>query len=208
MKREIEEQEKVIFKSVLIDGKKNRNDDIIPVAEDGLPGIKYKECAPTGCPSRFINPLSMIGSVSLSIPCKIKKLSETAQVPTKNNEDAGWDLYADEDIVIKPQERETIKTNISMEIPNGYVGLIWPRSGLGVKKGIDVFAGVIDPSYRGEIMVCLYNSNHDRTKDLYVKRGDRIAQMLFHIIPQITMVESNELSDTSRKDKGFGSSGD
>jgi len=206
--REIEEQEQIIFKSVLIkDNESNRNDDIFltPIAEDGLPGMRY---TPTGCPPRFINPSSIIGSVNLSIPCKVKKLSETAQIPTKNNEDAGWDLYADEDVVIKPQERETIKTNISMEIPNGYVGLIWPRSGLGVKKGIDVFAGVIDPSYRGEIMVCLYNSNHDRTKDLYVKKGDRIAQMLFHVIPQITMVESNELSDTSRKDKGFGSSGD
>ena len=76
---------------------------------------------------------------------RIKKTSETATIPTKaHDSDAGWDLYADEDVIINPNTQRLISTGISMEIPDGTVGLIWPRSGLAVKNGIDVFAGVVD----------------------------------------------------------------
>ncbi len=95
-------------------------------------------------------------------------------------------------------------TNIAISIPEGYVGLIWPRSGLAAKNGIDVFAGVIDSGYRGEIKVCLYNSSQINFE---INKGDRIAQIIFHKLPQTEMLEVDSLDDSIRGDSGFGSSG-
>ena len=139
----------------------------------------------------------------LSIRCK--RLSEDATIPTRAYEhDAGWDLYASDKTYITPLHRRGVKTSISMAIPEGYVGLIWPRSGLAVKGGVDVFAGVIDSGYRGEIKVCLYNSSEIQ---LEINKGDRIAQILFQEIPQTTIVEVDDLNDSKRGHGGFGSSG-
>jgi dUTP pyrophosphatase len=93
---------------------------------------------------------------------------------------------------------------VSFEIPEGYVGLVWPRSGLSVKRGIDVLAGVIDSGYRGEVRVCLYNTSHDW---LEVKEGDRIAQILFQEVPQFQLQEVDILQNSDRGEGGFGSSG-
>jgi dUTP pyrophosphatase len=148
---------------------------------------------------------------------KVKLLHEDAKVPTKaNKSDAGWDLYAIEDVTINGGERKTVKTGISIEIPEGYAGLIWPRSGLAVKKGIDVLAGVIDQGYRGEIMVCLFNSTiplplfetpQDENVQVRIKKGDRIAQILFHETYQFKMHAVSELTTSERGGSGFGSSG-
>ena len=90
---------------------------------------------------------------------KVKKLIKHAMIPTKNNRyDAGWDLYAAEDVTINAGEQALISTGIALEMPNEYCGLIWSRSGLAVKQGIQVMAGVIDSSYRGEIKVCYQRS--------------------------------------------------
>jgi dUTP pyrophosphatase len=137
-----------------------------------------------------------------------KKLCKEATIPTKSHIlDAGWDLYALEDCLIRRGERETVWTGIAMAIPEGCVGLIWPRSGLAAKRGIDVFAGVIDSGYRGNIGVCLYNSD-----SVYeVRRGERIAQMIIHRIPPTRMLEVDGLEsincDQPRGNGGFGSSG-
>ena len=89
-----------------------------------------------------------------SMQIKIKKLSPTAITPTKAHiTDAGYDLYSDEDVCVGPGERKLIKTGISFEIPNGYVGLIWPRSGLSYKKGIDVLGGVIDSGFLDSVEI-------------------------------------------------------
>jgi dUTP pyrophosphatase len=129
-----------------------------------------------------------------------------AKLPTKSYEnDGGWDLYANEDTLINPGRRAIVRTGIKMEIPNGYVGLIWPRSGLSVKKGIDILAGVIDASYRGEIMVCLLNTDVDF--DVRISKGDRIAQILFQEVPLVQMVKVNHLENTLRGEGGFGSTG-
>jgi len=134
-----------------------------------------------------------------------KYLTETAQMPTKANKtDAGFDLYADEDKFIFGNKRTTIKTGISLEMPDNLAGLIWPRSGLSVKKGIDVLAGVIDSGYRGEIMVCLYNTSDE---DVEIKRGDRIAQMIFQEVPVISLQLREELGSSQRGSNGFGSTG-
>ena len=137
---------------------------------------------------------------------KIKKLNNNAVNPTKSNtSDAGWDLYSSEETRdIPPGYRALIKTGISMEIPEGFVGLIWPRSGLAVKSGIDVFAGVVDAGYRGEVGVCLFNSSK---QEVQIKQGDRIAQILFQSVPQFSLVETTELTNTNRGSGGFGSTG-
>jgi dUTP pyrophosphatase len=132
-------------------------------------------------------------------------LSDDAIIPTRAYEyDAGWDLYCAEKLYIIPSRRRVVSTNIAISIPEGYVGLIWPRSGLAVKKGIDVFAGVIDSGYRGEIKVCLYNSSE---VSLEINKGDRVAQIIFHKLPQTEMLEVDSLDDSIRGDGGFGSSG-
>jgi dUTP pyrophosphatase len=136
---------------------------------------------------------------------RVKTLDDKARIPTKSNhQDAGWDLYASEDSLIKPNHRTLIKTGVALEIEQGFVGLIWPRSGLAVKSGVDVFAGVIDAGYRGEIGVCLFNSSDT---EVYIKQGDRIAQVLFQEVPEFTLQKSDNLESTSRGDGGFGSSG-
>jgi dUTP pyrophosphatase len=137
---------------------------------------------------------------------KVLLNSALAKAPTKtNNSDAGWDLYSIEEKDIKARTRSVIRTGIHLEIPNNMAGLIWPRSGLSVKHGIDVLAGVIDSGYRGEIMVCLYNTSE---YDVMVHHGDRIAQIIFQEVPDVTMlVVSDTLGTSQRGDHGFGSSG-
>lgn len=136
----------------------------------------------------------------------VKLLNKDAKMPTKaHDSDAGWDLYATEDVNIENGKRETVKTGVSMAIPDGYVGLIWPRSGLSVKSGVDVLAGVIDASYRGEIMVCLLNT--DQNNWVNIRKGDRIAQILFQEVPKFRLYQVAELDATKRAEGGFGSSG-
>ncbi len=142
---------------------------------------------------------------------KVKLLSKNAKVPTRSNtSDAGWDLYSIEDTIIYEGGRKIINTGISIQMPNDFVGLIWPRSGLSVVKGIDVLAGVIDSGYRGEIMVCLQNTNPPQAggfNDVEIKKGDRIAQILFQPVPNMKMVLVDELSDSDRGEDGIGSTG-
>ena len=88
------------------------------------------------------------------------------------------------------------------------VGLIWPRSGLAVKKGIDVFAGVVDSGYRGEVKVCLFNAGSVwSVPSVSIAKGDRIAQILFQPVPSFQLQEVDSLSTTQRGEGGFGSSG-
>ena len=137
---------------------------------------------------------------------KVKSLSENSRLPTKaNKSDAGFDLYSSEDIQIPSGERVMVSTSIALAIHDGCVGLIWPRSGMAVKQGVDVFAGVIDAGYRGEVKVCLYNSGKDAVE---IKIGDRIAQLLVQRLANCTLAFTyGELDDTERGDGGFGSSG-
>lgn len=136
---------------------------------------------------------------------QVQLLNEDAKVPTRANlTDAGFDLYSVEDLIIAPQSRKTVKTGISLEMPDHFAGLIWPRSGLSVKSGIDVLAGVIDSGYRGEIMVCLYNTSKDVVE---IKRGDRIAQIIFQEVPLVSLSLSETLGSSQRGDNGFGSTG-
>lgn len=135
----------------------------------------------------------------------IQKLDPKAKLPSYAHPgDAGMDLFTTEDYTIQPKERHVFKTGVAMEIPDGYVGLIWDKSGLSAKHGLHHFAGVIDSIYRGEIQIVIYNSSDESYE---FKQGDKIAQILIQKVEQVELEEANELSSTSREDKGWGSTG-
>jgi dUTP pyrophosphatase len=121
--------------------------------------------------------------------------------------DAGMDLYSSSDLIINPGERALVPTGLAIAIPNGYVGLIHPRSGLAAKHGISVVnaPGTIDSGYRGEIKVILIN--HDLKTPFEVKKGERIAQIVFQKYEEVILEEVEYLPDTARGDAGFGSTG-
>lgn len=138
-------------------------------------------------------------------PLRFVKLNEDAITPTKANKfDAGFDLYASHGGILEKHTHKLIKTGIAMQIPKGYVGLIWPRSGMAYKYGIDVFAGVIDSGYRGDIGVILYNSQYN---DYNVEKGDRIAQLVLQKVEDFELLEVSDLNNTDRSEAGFGSTG-
>jgi dUTP pyrophosphatase len=139
----------------------------------------------------------------------VKRLSSTAKLPTRGSDfSAGYDLYAslETDVVIYAETRELISTNIALEIPTGYAGIIKPRSGLALRFGIDVLAGVIDSDYRGPVGVILHNEDGD--VPFTVSCGDRIAQIVFIEHGFAEMVEVEDFSDTERGSDGFGSTGE
>ena len=113
-------------------------------------------------------------------------------------------MYASEDVIIEPSERMLVGTDIAMAIPNGYVGLIWDRSGMSTKRGVHRFAGVIDSGYRGEIKVCLWNSSNEHC---VINKGERMAQLLVQPAPPLPLIEVDRLDSTKRGTGGFGSSG-
>ena len=139
---------------------------------------------------------------------KIKKLSPNAVIPTYGSPySAGADLYsAMDEVTIAPHTTTLIKTGIALELPVGFAGLIYARSGLASKRGLAPAnkVGVIDCDYRGEVMVALHNhSNEPQT----VSGGERIAQLVITPYVVADFEEATELSDTVRGEGGFGSTG-
>lgn len=140
---------------------------------------------------------------------RIKKLNENAILPTYGSDcAAGADLYScgGEDIVIKAGQTVLVHTGIALEIPDGYAGFIYARSGIATKRGLAPAnkVGVVDSDYRGEVMVALHNhSNTDQT----IEGGERIAQMVIAPFLKVDFELSDELDDTSRGAGGFGSTG-
>jgi len=137
---------------------------------------------------------------------RIKRLTNTAIAPTYATDgSAGMDLYADGDYEIMTNgDFVMVSTGISVEIDADKTGLVWPRSGMAAKYGIDTGAGVIDPDYRGDIKVLLFNHGVD---NYVVKRGDRIAQLLIVPCYRPNIVAVDNLDETERGEAGFGSSG-
>ncbi len=136
----------------------------------------------------------------------VKKLTCYGQIPTKGTPNsAGFDLYSAYDVIIPARGKELVFTDISLEIPVGYYGRIAPRSGLAVKHFIDVGAGVIDPDYTGNVGVLLFNFG---TENYSVKRGERIAQIIFEKYgANIELLEVINIDETERGEQGFGSTG-
>ena len=136
---------------------------------------------------------------------KFKKLNESAVAPQyAHSFDAGMDLFCLENISIAPNQRVQIATGIAMEIPENFVGLIWDKSGLSHKSGLKIVGGVVDSQYRGGIKVGMINLS-DETYNF--EAGHKIAQMLIQKVEQVNLIESDSLSDTSRGEGGFGSTG-
>ncbi|MBE6786834.1 MAG: dUTP diphosphatase [Ruminococcaceae bacterium] len=140
----------------------------------------------------------------------IKKLNPNAVIPSYGTEfAAGADLYActnGETVTFQPGETKLIKTGLAMEIPEGYAGLIYARSGIANKRGLAPSnkVGVVDSDYRGEIMVSLHNHS---TKTQEIADGERIAQMVIAPFLKVEYTEVEELTDTVRGEGGFGSTG-
>ena len=140
---------------------------------------------------------------------RVKKLNEKAILPTYGSaEAAGADLYAclDAPVTVQPGETAWIPTGIALEVPKGCAGLVYARSGLGVKRGLAPAnkGGVIDSDYRGQIHVVLLN--HGKTEQT-IQHGERIAQFLITPVLTPAYEEAEELSDTDRGAGGFGSTG-
>ncbi len=141
------------------------------------------------------------------IELPVRRLRPDAQVPTRAYAgDAGIDLAACERVELAPGERALVPTGLAVAIPAGYAGYVQPRSGLATKHGISIVntPGLVDSGYRGELLVNLLNT--DPRERFVVEPGMRIAQLVVLAVPEVEPVEVDELPDSERGDRGFGSS--
>lgn len=139
---------------------------------------------------------------------QIVRLDKNLPLPVYSQPgDAGMDLYAVKDYYLPPGERYLMATGIALAIPHGYAGFVHPRSGLAAKHGISVVnaPGTVDSGYRGEIKVNLINL--DLARGFQIDRGDRIAQIVFQPVVQVSLEEVERLPDSVRGDGGHGSTG-
>jgi len=137
---------------------------------------------------------------------KMQKISDVPTPAYMHKGDAGVDIYAAEDCVLKPMERKLIPTGLKLEIPYGYEGQIRPKSGLAMNHGISHAnaVGTIDSSYRGEIKVPVINLSNETYR---IDRGKKIGQLIFAKVEEAVFEETEQLSHTTRSENGFGSTG-
>jgi dUTP pyrophosphatase len=141
------------------------------------------------------------------IELQIQRLRPEASLPGRAYAgDAGLDLTAVERAVLRPGERAVVPTGIAVAIPEGFAGFVQARSGLAMRHGIAVVnsPGLVDSGYRGELRVILLNT--DRNETFVVEAGDRIAQLVVLPVPELDLVEVEELPESERSVRGFGSS--
>lgn len=137
-----------------------------------------------------------------------KRLDARAQLPERaHGGDAGLDLRSVADVEVGPGERAMVPTGVTVAIPDGYAGLVLPRSGLASRHGLTMAnaPGLIDAGYRGEVICAVVNL--DREQAVKIKRGDRIAQLVIVAVPEVRPVLVEDLPPSSRGDGGFGSTG-
>jgi dUTP pyrophosphatase len=138
----------------------------------------------------------------------IKRLDPELPLPSYAHPgDAGADLCAAVDVTLDPGERSLVPTGIALALPEGYVALVHPRSGLAARHGISIVnaPGTIDAGYRGEVKVCLVNTDPDQP--FAVRRGDRIAQLVIQRFETASFVEADDLPGSARGEGGYGSTG-
>lgn len=144
----------------------------------------------------------------MSVEILITRLDKSVPAPSYAKPgDAGADLCSRIDFVLGAGERALIPTGISIALPQGYVALVHPRSGLAIKHGISMVntPGTVDAAYRGELQVILIN--HDLHEPFVIKKGDRIAQLVIQKVERAEFIEVQSLPGTHRSDGGFGSTG-
>jgi len=137
----------------------------------------------------------------------VKKLTPHALIPSRATDgSAGYDIYSAEGYVLLPGHRVVVSTGIQIRLPEGTYGRVAPRSGIAIKHGIDVGAGVIDPDYEGEVKVVLFN--HDPKNSFIIRPGYRIAQLIIEAYYNAEVEEVDDIPSLSRRgDQGFGSTG-
>lgn len=136
---------------------------------------------------------------------KVKKLSPDAVLPSyAHYGDAGMDVYSNETVTIEPGQAVKIKSGVSFEIPEGFVGLMWDKSGLSTNHKLKTLGGVIDSSYRGESLLGIINLGETAYT---IEKGHKVCQLLIQKIETVEIKEVEELSDTTRGAGGFGSTG-
>lgn len=139
---------------------------------------------------------------------EVRRLDPDLPLPRYAHEgDAGFDLYAAEDVVLGPFQRALVPTGIAVAIPEGYAGFVQPRSGLAIRAGLSLVntPGLIDSHYRGEIKIIAINL--DPTEPIRITRGDKIAQFVIQPVERAALVEVDSLDETARGEGGFGSTG-
>lgn len=142
------------------------------------------------------------------IELPVRRLRPDAVVPARAYDgDAGLDLTSCERVVLEPGERAVVHTGLAVAIPEGYAGFVQPRSGLAARNGLTIVntPGLVDSGYRGEVLVVLLNT--DREQAFVVEPGMRIAQLVVMPIPNLEPVEVEELPESERGARGYGSSG-
>ncbi len=141
----------------------------------------------------------------MSLVLKIKKLDTDLPTPAYGYiGDAAFDLFAKETTILKPGERKAIPTGLALEIPDGYVGLVWDKSGIGIKEGVKTLGGVVDATYRGEVLVGVVNLSE---KEYTFERGHKVAQMIIQKKEEVQIEIVEELTETERGEGKFGSTG-
>jgi dUTP pyrophosphatase len=136
---------------------------------------------------------------------KVKKLHKDAKLPTHGHPgDAGMDFYAVEKIIFPPNKQMRVPTGVALEIPEGYVGLIWDKSGISFNQGLKIMGGVIDSSFRGELVMSLLNTKNE---EVILEKGHKVAQMIIQKFEHCDILEVEELSSTIRGEGREGSTG-
>ena len=136
---------------------------------------------------------------------KVKKLNSEAKLPTHGHPgDAGMDFYTVEDVIFAPGKQAEVRTGVAVDIPEGHVGLIWDKSSISFNLGLKVMGGVIDSSYRGEIIMNLLNT---RDKEVLLAKRHKVAQMLIQKFEHCDILEVSDLSETVRGHGREGSTG-
>ena len=144
----------------------------------------------------------------MSVKILIKRLDPGVPLPQyAKGGDAGADIVSAVDITLAPGERALVPTGISIALPDGYVALVHPRSGLAIKHGVTMVnaPGTVDAGYRGEVKLILIN--HDQKESVSFKRGDRVAQLVIQQVERAEFIEVQELPGSGRGTDGFGSTG-
>jgi dUTP pyrophosphatase len=144
----------------------------------------------------------------MSVKVLITRLDRDLPLPSyAKGGDAGADLYSRIDVTLEPGERQLVPTGISIALPDGYVALVHPRSGLAIKNGVTMVnsPGTVDAGFRGELQIILIN--HDPSESVTFKRGDRIAQLVIQQVERAEFIEVETLPGSGRGTGGFGSTG-
>jgi len=136
---------------------------------------------------------------------KVKKLNSEAKLPTHGHPgDAGLDFYALEEVIFAPGSQMRVRTGVALEIPDGYVGLVWDKSGISFNKGLKIVGGVIDAPFRGEFVASMVNLSKETQ---IIEKGQKFTQMLIQKFEDCDILEVSELSDTIRGEGREGSTG-